>query len=408
VLLDGNGKLRDFAGVPYPEGATTPISPEAVFRAAGFDIAGFKEAVPENLPVRPFDQWRAWNGPHPVIPGLDVHLEIASWKGQVSRATASLRKTGSGQEQAATQDPGTPLRTILMRVVQALGVFFVVLLAMRNWKLKRADVQGAWRVAAARFLLAAVTWIGDTHFSTGDSMIAYATSAAGECLLVSAILFLVYLALEPAVRARWPHSIVTWNRVLAGRWQDAQVASDILIGAAVGTGMFTFFKALFVLLPKQVSPVNTDVSLAVILGVRQWVGSQADTLGGDMRLGLLIFLAIFGLRQLLRNDWLAALAAAVLFTLMQGEVSYTSERAVMITLYLIVYGALMFVLLRNGLVTTISTLFFIDSCNGVVLGTNWNAWYTPAGLASLLLLCGIATWAFYRALGTRELIGEEA
>jgi len=67
----------------------------------------------------------------------------------------------------------------------------------------------------------------------------------------------------------------------------------------------------------------------------------------------------------------------------------------------------MFVLLRNGLVTTIAALFFIDSCNTVTLGTNWNTWYTPPGLASLLLLCGIATWAFYRALGTRELIGEE-
>ncbi|MEO8369956.1 MAG: serine/threonine-protein kinase [Candidatus Solibacter sp.] len=408
VLLDGNGKLRDFAAVPYPEGAATPVSPETVFHAAGFDIAGFKEAPPEDLPVRPFDQWRAWSGPHPAIPGLDVHLEIASWKGQISRATASLRDPAAVQKQAETQDSSTPLRTILIRVVQALGAFFVVLLAMRNWKLKRADVQGAWRVAMARFLLAAVTWAGDTHFSTGDSMIAYGTSAAGECLLVAAILFLVYLALEPAVRARWPHSIVTWNRVLAGRWQDPQVASDILIGAAVGTGMFTFFKGLFVLLPKQVNPVNTDINLSGMLGVRQWLGSHADTLGGDLRLGLLIFLAIFGLRRLLRNDWLAALGAAVLFTLMQGQVSLSGDGAIMIALYLIVYGALMFVLLRNGLVTTIATLFFVDSCNSVVLGTNWNTWYTPAGLASLLLLCGIATWAFNRALGARELIGEEA
>jgi hypothetical protein len=138
------------------------------------------------------------------------------------------------------------------------------------------------------------------------------------------------------------------------------------------------------------------------------VGGHAATLGGDLKLGLLIFLVIFGLRQLLRNDWLAALGAAVLFTLMQGEVSLTSERAIMIALYLIVYGALMFVLLRNGLVTTIATLFFVDSCNTVVLGANLNTWYAPFGLASLLLLCGITTWAFYRALGSRDLIGEEA
>ena len=407
VLLDGNGKLRDFAAVPYPEGASAPVAPETVFRAAGFDMAGFKEVAPENLPTRPFDRWRAWNGPHPAIPGLEVHMEIASWKGQISRATVGLRKPGEAKAPDAPPDRGRELQNILMRIMQALGAIFVVLLAMRNWKLKRADAQGAWRVAVARFLLAGLVWIGSAHVIAADSMIEYAISAAGECLLVAAILFLVYLALEPAVRARWPHSIVTWNRVLAGRWQDPQVASDILIGAAVGTGMFTFFKGLFVLLPKEVNPVNTDISLSMALGVRQWVGGHADTLGGDLRLGLLIFLAIFGLRQLLRNDWLAAVGAAVLFTLMQGEVSFSSERAVMIALYVVVYGALMFVLLRNGLVTTISTLFFVDSCNSVILGSNWNTWYAPAGIASLLLLCGIATWAFYRALGARALLGEE-
>ena len=49
-----------------------------------------------------------------------------------------------------------------------------------------------------------------------------------------AALALLYIALEPLVRARWPHSIVTWNRLLAGRWLDAQVGSHILIGATVG------------------------------------------------------------------------------------------------------------------------------------------------------------------------------
>ena len=159
-----------------------------------------------------------------------------------------------------------------------------------------------------------------------------ALAGAGDWLLTAAILFLVYLALEPAVRARWPHSIVTWNRVLAGRWRDAQVASDILIGAAVGTGLFTLFKLFSILLPRQVSPLNTDVSLHFALGVRQWVGGHAQHVVGGLRFGLLIFLTIFGLRRMLRSDVLAALAAAVLFTLMQGDVSYSQERLVIMAL----------------------------------------------------------------------------
>ena len=57
------------------------------------------------------------------------------------------------------------------------------------------------------------------------------------------MIWLLYIALEPAVRARWPHAILTWSRVLAGRWQDAQVAAHVLYGALVGLIIAAFFLA---------------------------------------------------------------------------------------------------------------------------------------------------------------------
>jgi predicted Ser/Thr protein kinase len=407
VVLDGNGRLRDFAAVPYAEGST-PVPPETVFRAAGLDITAFTETTPQKLPGHPFDQWRAWKGPHPKIPNTELLVEIASWKGQITKASVTLRRPSGTAAAAGTGDLGH-LQSIFMWTLEGLGGFFVVLLAHRNWKLQRTDIQGAWRVAGACFLLAGVAWAGMVHPVPSQAFLEDAVAGAGDWLLTAAILFLVYLALEPAVRARWPHSIVTWNRVLAGRWRDAQVASDILIGAAVGTGIFTLFKLLSILLPRQVSPLNIDVSLHFALGFRQWVGGHAHNLVGGLRFGLLIFLTIFGLRRMLRSDLLAALAAALLFTLMQGEVSYSQERLVIMALYIVVYGALTFVLLRSGLVATISTLFFADSGNTVILGTDWNTWYAPYGIASLSLLIGIAVWAFWRSLGGRDLLqGEDA
>ena len=47
------------------------------------------------------------------------------------------------------------------------------------------------------------------------------------------------LTLEPALRSRRPHSIITWNRVLTGRWNSAQVWAHVLIGAAVRSLMWT-------------------------------------------------------------------------------------------------------------------------------------------------------------------------
>lgn len=84
--------------------------------------------------------------------------------------------------------------------------------------------------------------------------------------ICAAALWFAYLALEPEVRARWPHSIVTWNRVLAGRWWDAQVGSHVLIGAAVGSGLWIFFKAVTVYVFKNGQPSNWDVSLRSLLG----------------------------------------------------------------------------------------------------------------------------------------------
>ena len=91
VVLDGNGRLVDFSAVPYDAGSAT-VPPETVFRAAGLDMAAFTETAPENLPTHPFDQRHAWKGPHPKIPQTELLVEIASWKGQITRATVSIRR----------------------------------------------------------------------------------------------------------------------------------------------------------------------------------------------------------------------------------------------------------------------------------------------------------------------------
>ena len=142
------------------------------------------------------------------------------------------------------------------------------------------------------------------------------------------------------------------------------------------------------------------------MGVRQWVGGHAADLAGGLRFGLLIFLTIFGLRRMLRNDILAALAAAVLFTLMQGDVSYSAGTDHH-------DGALHRGIRRRWPSSCCATVWWRRSprCSSPTAEipscwvTDWNTWYAPAGLASLLLLIGIAVFAFWRSLGGRDLLG---
>jgi len=210
--------------------------------------------------------------------------------------------------------------------------------------------------------------------------------------------------LEPLVRARWPHSIVTWNRLLAGRWLDAQVSSHILIGATVGAVVWVAAQWFGDL---QNPGLDTLGGIASTLGTRQWMAAHITVLEGSLFFGLLVFFSICGLRRLVKKDVIAAILAAALLIVLNGGVFTSSNWKVTAAIYVGVYSTLVFVLLRLGLVATIAAVFFIDSFNLITLGTDWKAWYAPAGLASALLLLAIALFAFWRSLGSHELFSPQ-
>ena len=76
--------------------------------------------------------------------------------------------------------------------------------------------------------------------------------------------------------------------------------------------------------------------------------------------------------------------------------------------YALVYFAIFIVLLRVGLVATITAVFFINSFNALTLGLDLTTWYAPYGLATLTLLLSIAVVAFWKSLGAGGLLGNEA
>jgi serine/threonine-protein kinase len=405
-VLDGNGRLLSFATVPrtFDGPAVPPVAPETVFHAARLEMAAFRESTPLVVPATAFDLWRAWKGPHPDFPDMQLQVEMAWWKGRI----VSARVLYPWQQQPAAAPAVTTIhaRDIWIAVLTAMGAFFIIRRARHNWTRGRADRVGAFHVALASFLLQAIAWVGAFHPAADMALFDVFIIAVAEWLLGAATLWFAYLALEPEVRARWPHSIVTWNRVLAGRWLDAQVGSHVLIGAAMGSGIWIFFKAMTIFFFKNHEPANWDVSLEGLLGARHWIGMQASFANSALETGLFVFLTIFGMRQLLRNEILAALAAAAMFTLLQHEVS-GPEWWLIGALYLVATAALIFGLLRFGLVATIAGSFFIDALNAMPLGSDWNAWYMPAAIASFLLLLGISVLAFWRSLGGRALIEEE-
>lgn len=206
------------------------------------------------------------------------------------------------------------------------------------------------------------------------------------------------------MRARWPHSIVTWNRVLAGRWLDPQVGSHFLIGAAVGSVIWVAGTVVQTWADKE-NNLGPGPSLFA-QGTRQWIAGHANTFSAALNIGLFGFFAIFGIRRAVRRDAVAAVVAALLFSAMEQQVVNSPNWPLMLAIFVAIFFVLIYILLRVGLVATIVSVFFINSYGAITLGTNWNTWFAPYGIATLLLLNGIACFAFWRSLGDRSLLGD--
>jgi predicted Ser/Thr protein kinase len=394
--LDGQGRLRDFRANPY-SGAVAlaePVSPETVFRAAQLDISKFIETTPTMIPTRASDQIRAWKGPHPGIPNAEVTVEIAAWKGRIT----SARFAWPWMTQSRPPSVIGKIRATMFPILEWGGQVFMLVLARRNWVGQRADRRGATRLAAVKIAVAMAAWACYSHFVPNDASLTLLGNELAFAVFGGVVYFVLYLALEPALRARWPHSIITWNRVLTGRWTDAQVWAHVLIGAAAGSLMWTV-DATRLALSAYANGLDTTGGLFLLTGTRQWFAGIFNRAADGLESGLFFFFFIFALRTVLKKDWIAAIVAAVIFSLLQADLANATHWQVELAAYTALFSVLTFVLLRLGLVATISAVFFLNTLNGTTLGTDLSTWYAPTGFANIALMLAIVLYALRRSFG---------
>jgi hypothetical protein len=144
--------------------------------------------------------------------------------------------------------------------------------------------------------------------------------------------------------------------------------------------------------------------LYLLNGTRYWITGTLGRFSDGITTGIVIFFAIFILRTLLRRDWIAAIAGALIFSSQQQDLANALDWQVQLVVYILLFSVIIFVMLRLGLVATIASIFAINLINGITLGTDWTTWYAPTGLATMLMATAVAGWAFRQSLGDRELV----
>ena len=108
------------------------------------------------------------------------------------------------------------------------------MLARRNLRLGRG--RSPWGISSGRCCLCGL--------GRGLFFVAHHVPNFGELglfleslvcgLALSCFLWVLYIALEPYVRRRWPATLVSWSRLLAGGFRDPLVGRDVLAGCLVG------------------------------------------------------------------------------------------------------------------------------------------------------------------------------
>ena len=89
VDLDPQGRLMRFQAVPSmgTKATGSPVNWDPLFQAAQLDRAAFTEVAPKTLPRTYADEWKAWTGELPDLPGTSFRIEAAGFRG---RPTAFL------------------------------------------------------------------------------------------------------------------------------------------------------------------------------------------------------------------------------------------------------------------------------------------------------------------------------
>src|SRR5262249_2152561 len=123
---------------------------------------------------------------------------------------------------------------------------------------------------------------------------------AGWSLVWAGFAWLTYISLEPYMRRWWPHTLISWARLLSGRLRDPLVGRDVLAGLIAGTVFVTLF-ILRVEVGRRmgivVRPLDQAYSLEGLRSVRYFLGLVVyfalDTLNFSLgALGMLLLVRV--------------------------------------------------------------------------------------------------------------------
>ena len=375
----------------------------SLFTAAGLDIANFKPAISQWAPLHAADSRFAWEGVYPEQTTIPIRIEAASY-----RDKPIYFEIVNPWTRPERQDPPGFSKTFQSLLTLMLTVFVVVLvgsvlLAIRHLRLGRGDRKGALRLAIFVFLITLISRMFSAHHIPTFGEFATVLNSLQDSIFAGGFFWVVYLALEPFVRKRWPERIISWARVLNGDFRDPLVGRDVMIGGLFGIG--TALWQLFFFLGRgrfgQLGPSPSFEPGVNHLGVYGYIEGIAGQLTSPLIFGFQFLFLVLLLALVFRRDWLGFLLGWLVFTtglaLLGGGAVHNWIGA------LVTAGLTTVVLLRFGVLSMVVTIFYLHWYLQFPVTAHLTSWYALGALLNLIILTALALFAFRTSLAGQPL-----
>jgi hypothetical protein len=283
-----------------------------------------------------------------------------------------------------------------------IGFIACGILARRNLRAGEGDRKGAWRLGAFFCCsLAVAAALRAHHVPALVDETTWLLAIAGWSLLWGLFGWLAYIGFEPYVRRWWPHALVSWARLLAGRGRDPLVGRHLLVGAALGI-LWAALRLLQLEMSRDLPPAILRLpALQSLASPAASAGTFIIALLSGLSISLIGMAFIVGLRLLVRRTWIAAAVLAA-FTVPL----FAAALAPIDIGFGIVYIVLgLAVLLRIGLLAHVAMTMVTYSLTWMPLTLDGDAWYFSRSLVVLVAIAAFAAHGFFAALGGRPAFG---
>jgi serine/threonine-protein kinase len=403
VGLDTQGRLTSFEAVPpanledWPTGARPDW--EMLLSEAGLDVNALEPAEPRWNPPVYADSRVAWHGTYSDARDVSIRVEAAALGGRpvffkvVEPWNAAARAPDSKRNVWSRINSIT---TIFLFLPALLGG---ALLARRNLRLGRGDQKGAFRLGGFMFALWLVFGILRSDHVADLPEFWILLRALAMAFLFFGLFWILYVALEPYVRRFWPRMLVSWVRLLDGRFRDPLVARHLLIGGLFGCSALFIAHAGTLMLQGQGQPAwgpgALGLQLSSLASFRYTLAGTLDLLDFAVTTSLEILVLLVLLRMVLRNRWVAVAGVYLVVTaLFAWPQDARLAHAVVVALGLAI-------LLRFGLLPMLAGLFVFVLLGNFLVSLDPASAFAASSWFAVAIVVVLTGYGFHYSLERR-------